>query len=101
MVFLSEIMEHADVWQIVVLGGEDSDEVTMRRAIVLFNMMMTMNDNRFQMMNSGYLDFHDTGLRQVLTFPFYEIWRESPGAGARSPEFLDYVDDIRQHTTIR
>ena len=99
MAFQAELIEHADVWQRVVMDGEELDAETMRRAIALYNMLMTVNDNRLQMMNSGYIEFHDGGLREVVTFPFYEIWRGSPGAAARPPGFLSHVDDIRQRAT--
>ncbi len=53
MVFQTALVRHADVWEKVILGGDMSDKVATRRSIALYNMVMTLNDNRFQMMNSG------------------------------------------------
>ena len=101
MAFQTQLVEYADVWQHVIISGEPTDEATIRRAIALFNMLMTVNDNRFQMMNSGYLDFQETGLRAVLGLPFYELWRESPGALGRSAAFLNFIDQMREEEINR
>ena len=97
MAFQATLAQHAEVWQQVVIDGDFSDEVAVRRAIVLFNMAMTLYDNRFQMANSGYVDFSGAGegLRRTVIMPFYDTWRPSSGAAGRSPAFLEYVDDMR------
>ena len=101
MVFQTALVRHADVWEKVILGGDMSDKVATRRSIALYNMVMTLNDNRFQMMNSGYLEHSDGALRRVVMLPFYDIWRDSTGAAGRSRAFLEYVDDMRHRETTR
>ncbi len=101
MVFQAALVRHADVWENVVMGGDTSDKVATRRSIALYNMVMTLNDNRFQMMNSGYLEVSVEGLRRTVMLPFYDIWRASPGAAGRSRAFLEYVDDMRHRETTR
>ena len=96
MAFQAELIENSDVWERVVMGGDYSDEVELRRATALFNMSMTLNDNRFQMMESGYIEYSAGNLPRIVTLPFYEHWRESIGASGRSEEFLEYVDDLHR-----
>ena len=99
MAFQAELLRYADVWEKSVLGGDLTDEVERRRAIALYNMAMTSEDNRYQMGSSGYLEYSDGALRQLVTIPFYEIWRVSIGASGRSPEFLTFIDDLRNSET--
>ena len=95
MFFQAELLRYADVWETVVLNGDTSDPVERRRAIVLFNMVMTMHDNRYQMGNAGYLEFAESALGWIALTDFYEIWRASPGAKSRSKEFLEIADSVR------
>ena len=99
MAFQAELLRYADVWEKGVLGGDLTDEVERRRAIALYNMAMTSEDNRYQMGSSGYLEYSGGALRQLVTIPFYEIWRDSIGASGRSPEFLEFVNDLRNSET--
>ena len=99
MAFQAELVENADVWEKVVMGGDRSDEVELRRAIALFNMSMTLNDNRYQMGNSGYLEYSRGNLELLVAMPFFEVWRESVGASGRSAGFLEYVDSLRRGAT--
>jgi hypothetical protein len=95
MTFQALVIQYADVWEEGVLGGAPLDPVSTRRAIGLYNMAMTLNDNRFQMAQSGYFEPSEGAMRQLVVLPFFDTWRNSPGAGSRSPDFLHYVDEIR------
>lgn len=101
MVFQAALIRHADVWEKVVMGGDTSDGVETRQAIALYNMVMTLRDNQFQMRNEGLLEYSEEGLRQVVILPSYELWRTSTGAAGRSQAFLEHVDAIRQRETTR
>lgn len=97
--FQSELLRHGDIWVTVVLDGDYSDKVKLLKAKVLFNISMTLLDNRFQMMKSGYLPISNESLRRKVAMPFYEIWREAPPAERRSKEFLEYMDKLRDSQT--
>ncbi len=47
MTFQTEIMRYADTWEKVSTGTTITDSVEIRRGIVLYNMMMTVQENRF------------------------------------------------------
>lgn len=99
MVFQTTLIRHADVWEEVVMGGDTSDGIRTRRAIAMYNMVMTLMDNQFRMSKAGYLEFSDGGLRQMAMLPFYDVWRPSTGAASRSPEFLEYLETMRREGT--
>ena len=95
MVFQAELLRYADVWQTVVLGGDTSDPVERRRGIVLFNMVMTLHDNTYQMAKAGFLEYSKSPLALNAQLDFYEVWRTSIGAKGRSKEFLEMADGLR------
>jgi hypothetical protein len=96
MYFQAELTRHPETWVKVIQNGDFSDEVETQRAKSLFNMLMTLHENRFQMRSSELLmGFTERSLRQTVISPFFEIWRESPGAASRSEDFLNYVDNLR------
>ena len=70
MAFQAELLRYADVWEKSVLGGDLTDEVERRRAIALYNMAMTSEDNRYQMGSSGYLKYSGGALRQLVAYLF-------------------------------
>ena len=92
MNFNNQILRYADVWEKVTSGGDLSNDVEKRRAIILYNSLMSLNENRYQMSNSGYTEYPEDSLQQAINFQIYETWRTSPGAAAHSTEFLEFVD---------
>ena len=98
MAFNVEILRYADVWEKVLSDEGFSDDVEKRRAIILYNAMMTLNENRYQMSRSGYMDYADDSLQQVIDLQIYEAWRNSPGAAAHSAEFLEFADSMRSRS---
>jgi hypothetical protein len=96
MQWQAELVRNSDVWEKVVNRGDRSDPVELQRATALFNMMMTLQDNRYQMMLSGYLRYPEESARGVVRMSLFDTWRQSQGAKGRSPEFLEYVDDLRR-----
>ena len=95
MAFNVEILRYADVWEKVLSNGDLSDDVDKRRAIILFNSMMTVNENRYQMSKSGYMEYSEDSLQRMVALQIYEAWRKSPGAAAHSTEFLEFLYRMR------
>jgi hypothetical protein len=93
MYFQTQLISNADVWEKVVYGGDMSDIVETRKAIALFNMMVTQNDVLFQMQKSGYIEYSEIEVGGFAAPNFLKVWRQSPGANTRSPEFMEMVDN--------
>ena len=92
MFFQSQMLRHARTWEKIITGQPLSEGEEKREGILLFNMLMTLNDNRFHQVNSGFMD-HKLSL--PVAFQFYDVWRESGGASDRSAEFLALADSQR------
>jgi hypothetical protein len=95
MSFQAELIRYSDVWEQAVTTGDFADAVTRRRAINLYNMAMTLSENRYEMAKAGYSDASLRALERIVRLPLYELWRESNGAQSRSEEFLELVDGMR------
>jgi hypothetical protein len=96
----TEAMRYAGTWDKIITGVDLEDGEETRRAILLFNMMMTLYQNRYYQFKTGYLD-HAPVTEEVVTFPMYEIWRASGGAKNRSAEFLEFLDRQRERGTVQ
>jgi hypothetical protein len=96
----AEAMRYAGTWDKVVTGVHLADGEETRRAILLYNMMMTLYQNRYHSFKTGYLD-HPPFTEEVVTYPMYEIWRCSGGAKIRSAEFLEFVDKQHERGTVQ
>jgi hypothetical protein len=94
MFFQSQILSCAGTWEKVVVGEPLEDREEMRKGIVLYNMLMTQYENRYHQYRSGYLDAMPD-IQLTVGFPIYENWRLSGGATSRSPDFLEYIDGLR------
>ncbi|NOX69476.1 MAG: hypothetical protein GXP15_09840 [Gammaproteobacteria bacterium] len=95
MAFNTDILRYADVWEKVLSDEQLSDNVEKRRAIILYNAMMTLNENRYRMSKTGYMEYAEDSLQGMIDLQNYEAWRKSPGAAAHSAEFLEFVDSMR------
>jgi hypothetical protein len=91
MALQSEAMRYAGVWEKVMTGQHLADGEEKRRGILLFNMLMTLYQNQYYQYRSGYLD-HPPITEFAVSWPIYEVWRESGGAANRSPEFLEILE---------
>ncbi len=96
----AEAMRYAGTWEKIVTGVHFADVDETRRAILLYNMAMTLFQNRFYQFKTVYLD-HPPVTEEVVTFPMYEIWRGSGGAKNRSPEFLEFLDRQHERGTVQ
>ena len=90
----TQAMRYAGTWEKVLTGVPFADQEETRRAILLFNMVMTMYQNRLYQFKTGYLDYAPE-FEDLVTWPIYEVWRASGGAKNRSPDFLEVLD--KQH----
>jgi hypothetical protein len=95
MLFQSELIRNADIWLKVIVQGDMSDAVETQKAVALMNMAMTLQDNRYQMMSAGYLEYPEESMRATVRIPFFDTWRKSQGARGRSPKFLEFADYLR------
>ncbi len=96
----AEAMRYAGTWDKIVTGDHLADGEETRRAILLYNMMMTLYQNRYYQFKTGYLD-NPPVTEDVVTFPMYEIWRGSGGAKNRPAEFLEFLDRQRERGIVR
>lgn len=101
MMFQSEVLRYADTWEKVTAGTTITDSVEVRRGIVLYNMLMTVQENRFHQNQAGYIETEPTNFARIYQLPFFDIWRTSLGANVRSPEFLEYVEDQRDQNSVQ
>ena len=92
MIFQTQLIENADVWEKVVMDGDMSDRVDTRKAIALFNLAMTQNDVTLQMQKEGYLENQELPPFSYAADNFLKVWRNSVGAQSRSQVFLEAVD---------
>ena len=97
MFFQAEVARYASVWEKVAKGMPLQVGEEERRGIVLFNMMMTLNENRYLQMRNGFLDIEPEILALGVTWPIYEIWKQSGGYTSRSPIYKEFLEEqLRQ-----
>ncbi len=100
MSWQAEAMRYAGIWEKIVTGVHFADGDETRRAILLYNMGMTVFEYRYYQFKTGYLD-NPPVTEDVVTFPIYEVWRASGGAKNRSAEFLEFLDRQQQRGTVQ
>ena len=98
MSWQAEAMRYAGTWEKIITGVPLADGEETRRAVLLYNMMMTLYQNRYYQFKTGYLD-NPPPIEEPVTWPFYEVWRASGGAKNRSPEFLKILDTQHERGT--
>ena len=95
----TELARYSDTWEKIISGVAIDDLAELRRAIILFNLVMTNLENRFHQFQAGYLDKKSwnaslEALHRFLASNIYSKWRESAGAATHSVDFLDLIDDV-------
>ena len=96
----TEAMRYAGTWDKIVTGRHLADGEETRRAILLYNMMMTLYQNRYYQFKTGFLD-HPPVTEDAVTWPMYEVWRTTGGAKNRSPDFLEFLDRQHERGTVQ
>jgi len=94
-------MRYAGLWEKLIIGAPIKKGEETRKAIILYNMIMTDFENRFFQFQAGYFDAKSwetrvSSLRRIVALPFFTTWRGTLGAVAHSPDFLELVDDLRE-----
>jgi hypothetical protein len=79
------LARYASTWEKVVTGQKLADGEEVRRGILLFNLLMTESENRYQQFNSGYLDAASwqsrrSSLARLVHLPIFQMWRKGIGA---------------------
>ena len=102
MFMQSQLMRYADVWQKIISGNPLEDGAELRTGVVLYKMVMTEYENRFAQFEAGYFDAtlwatRRSALERTVAVPFFETWRASIGAAGHSPNFLELIDNIKEH----
>ena len=82
-------------------GTPITDSVETRRGIILYNMVMTVQENRYYQYQAGYIDNMPASLNMTVQLPFFDMWRTSVGAATRTPEYLELVDNLRDQVPIQ
>jgi hypothetical protein len=96
MAFQAAVLRDAAVWDKIVTGAPLAAGEETRKGIILYNMLQTQNENRYQQMQAGFIEERTSAIASLATLPFYDIWRSSPAAQSRSPEWLAILDNERQ-----
>jgi len=96
----AEAMRYAGIWDKILASAHLVEGEEKRRAILLFNMLMTLYQNQCYQFESGYLDSPPV-MEQPVTWPIYEDWRKSGGATNRSPEFLEIHDKQYERRAVQ
>jgi hypothetical protein len=100
MAFQSAILRYADTWLKVVSGQPFADDVEERRGIILYNMMMTQNENQYVQMTSGFLEFSADAVADGVSWPIYELWKQTGGYRGRSLEFREFLQAERDRRVV-
>ena len=95
----SIMINHADVWNRVLAGDTFTIEEERRQAIVLFNIVMLINANRFYQVKKGHAPEDDVSgyrsiLPQLISLPIFYDWRKSIAAMGHTTDFLEMIDSI-------
>lgn len=101
---IATVLNHTGTWQKVVTGAPIEGGEEMRTAILLYNLVMTENENRFYQFNAGFLDSEPWearlfALKLLVDLPIYGTWKQSIGAKGHSADFLDLLDSLAENTT--
>ena len=99
------LINHRDIWDKIVTGAPLESGPELRGGILLYNLTMVNEENRFLQFQSGFLDAqswagHRSNLQTFVTNPFFKIWRESRSAKVHTAEFLNLVDNFAEEAPI-
>lgn len=99
MVLAGKVADHADTWNKAVKGLPFDNDVELRQAIILFNMLLCESENRFFQLREGYLkeeewDARRRSLELLVKLPIFGEWQKSISARNHSREFLAMVNEL-------
>ncbi len=93
--------ENAETWEKVISGEPINEKGELRKAIHLYNILMSDSENRFYEHRQGYLNEESwqSRLRTLeisSKLPIFVHWRNSLSGQNRAEDFLVLLDDICQ-----
>ena len=91
--------DHYETWDKLV-NGEAIEGRELRKAILLYNILMSETENRYHQYKLGYLHNQSwegrlASLRKAVTAPVFPLWRQANSGINHSRDFLVLVDDLR------
>lgn len=94
-----ELAKYATTWDKAIRNLPFDSEAEQRRAIILFNLIITVMENRYHQYQAGFLDDKSwaaarVSLQRSLGQNVREDWRKSIGASTHSADFLELIDRI-------
>jgi hypothetical protein len=93
------LAQHSSTWEKVATGKDLRDDEEVRLGVLLFNLLMTEGESRFQQYGSGFLDAatwesRRNSLAGLVRLPIFGPWRQSFGALNHTAGFLALIDDL-------
>ena len=93
--------ENAETWEKVISGEPINEKGELRKAIHLYNILMSDSENRFYEHRQGYLNEESwqSRLRTLeisSKLPIFVHWQNSLSGQNRAEDFLVLLDDICQ-----
>lgn len=94
-----ELAKHSDTWEKVISNSPITNSSERRKAILLFNLVMTSTENRYHQYQAGYLDKRSwdsslDAMNKSLACEISNDWRQSVGAATHSLDFLELIDSV-------
>jgi len=102
----TELARYADTWNKVVSNQTIEDDSERRRAIILFNLVITLIENRHHQFQAGFLDSSSweaslETLPKLLACDVSVDWRDSAGAATHTIDYLNLIDSIMEKNSGR
>ena len=96
---LATMANHSVTWHKVIAGIPLESGAETHEGVLPYNMLMVETENRYHQFHSGFLDAPSwesrlSGLQPTVGLPIFNMWRESLGARAHSPKFLELIDSL-------
>jgi hypothetical protein len=93
------LAEHSETWEKAVSGEPFEEKSGLRKAIHLFNILMSDSENRFYQYRQGYLKDQtwQSRLRTLeasSNLPIFNHWRNSLSGQNKSDDFLAMLDEV-------
>ena len=95
----SQFIANAELWDKMMSGQPLATGAERRKAIQLYNLLMTETEHRYFLFKQGYLvnkswQARLDVFRENVPGDMYRLWRNSPAGKSHSPEFLELLDRI-------
>ena len=95
--------DHAGTWDKVMIG-EPLEGAELRRALGLFNALMTDCEYRYRQFKAGYLDAQtwearNATLPSIVSLPIFRTWTQVVSGKNHSADFLAMLEDVARTTS--